>query len=465
MTKTGGSTGAKSHVASPHTLLLKLPAPIAGRSQVAVNLLSGAFHLVDDQEARVLGGDQKAGPVTQDFLDHHYYFTTYQEAQNYLQQKQTAFDEVYRQTPVQLLLVPTYACELACSYCYQRSYQQQGLMTERQVEMALDAPVGQGREKFVTIFGGEPLGQGTGLKRIVQKIIAASQARSLAVAVVTNGYRLQEWMEDLSQGPIKEIQVTLDGGPLQHDQRRMTKTKEPTFAKIVAGIDLALQTGMSINLRVVLDHGNMNGLVELAQLAEEHGWLDQPAGRFKTQLGRNYELYDAYGCPQDLLTQDGLYQRFVAMAKDNRLLRRFHQPSFYGLKEWIEQEEMLTPRFDACPAAKHEWGFDMSGKIYGCTATLGQPAYALGSYDPVWHLQEAAKSWQARRVQTIAECSTCSVAPACGGGCGVLAHVQQGSLLAPDCKPIGAIMQAGLEFYYEDLLKKIQEVPYHGERN
>lgn len=452
-------------VASPHTLLLDLPAPIAGRTRAAVNLLSGAFHLVDEQEAKVLHGDTSAGTVTQACLDHHYYFGSSQEARAYLQQKQQAFDDVYSQTPVQLLLAPTYACELACPYCYQRSYPQQGLMNERQVDLALDAPAGQGREKFVTLFGGEPLGQGAALKQIVRKIMNASRERKLPVAVVTNGYRLREWMDDLSRGPIKEVQVTLDGGPLQHDRRRMTKTKEPTFAKIVAGIDLTLQAGLPVNLRVVLDKHNMEGLLELARLAQDHGWLDQPEGKFKTQLGRNYELYDAYSCPRDLLTQDGLYRQFVTMAKVHPLLRRFHQPSFYGLKEWIKQEEMLTPRFDACPAAKHEWGFDMSGRIYGCTATLGQPAYALGTYDPVWRLNEAAKAWQGRRVQRIAGCSTCSVAPACGGGCGILAQVKSNTLYAPDCKPIAAVMQAGLDFYFEELTKKIEEAFRHGEGN
>ncbi len=444
-------------VRSPHTLLLDLPRPLAGHRQAAVNTLSGALHLVTPEEARALSGRTAVKEPVAEWLEEGYFFPSPEAAATYLQERREAFDAAYAQTPVQLLLAPTYACELGCLYCYQRSFEASGLMTERQVELALDAPVGAGRERFVTLFGGEPLGAGTGLRRVVRKVLTASRERGLAVAVVTNGFRLDEWLDDLRLADIKEIQVTLDGGPAQHDQRRRTRSGGPTFERVSRGVDLALAAGYTVNLRAVVDRSNLNGLVDLARIAQERGWLDQPAGRFKTQLGRNYELFDAYACPQELFGLEEMYAAYVDLAEQHPLLRRFHQPSFYGLTEWLEQGEMLAPRFDACPAAKHEWGFDASGYVYGCTATLGHPAHRLGRYDPAWELYPQAGQWQSRRVETIAACAACPAAPACGGGCGALAHAKQGSLLAPDCKPIAKVWEQGLRWHADQLEQKFKE--------
>lgn len=430
---------------------------MAGHSQAAINLLSGAFHLVTDQEADQLQGKATSGPVDPRFLESGYFHAT-PEAEDQLRQEQrAAFDADYAQTPVQLLLAPTYACELNCAYCYQRSFASQGLMSERQVELALDAPVGENRDRFVTLFGGEPLGQGADLRRVVKKILSASRERKLPVAVVTNGVRLVDWLDDLGLAEIKEIQVTLDGSPAQHDQRRATRSGEPTFERIANGVDQALAAGYTINLRVVLDKANLAGLTDLARIASERGWLDHGPARFKTQLGRNYELYDPYACPTDLFGLEDLYAAFVDLVEKHPEVRQFHEPSFYGLKEWVRNRDMLNPRFDACPAAKHEWGFDMSGQVYGCTATLGNPKYALGRYDPDWKLNPAAKLWQQRRVETIPQCVNCPAAPACGGGCGALAHSQRGEILAPDCKPVEKVWEQGLRYYADELEKIIQE--------
>lgn len=444
-------------VRSPHTLLLDLPRPLADHRQAAVNTLSGALHVVTPEEAEALSGRAAVREPAAEWLEQGYFFAWPEAAEAYYLERRAEFDAAYAQTPVQLLLVPTYACELGCPYCYQRSFETAGLMSERQVELALDTPVVQGRERFVTLFGGEPLGQGQALRRVVRKILTASRERGLSVAVVTNGFRLDEWLEDLRLADIKEIQVTLDGGPAQHDQRRRTRSGEPTFERISRGVDLALAAGYTVNLRAVVDRSNLIGLADLARIAGERGWLDQPAGRFKTQLGRNYELYDAYPCPQDLIKLEEMYAAYVDLAERHPELRRFHQPSFYGLTEWLEQGEMLAPRFDACPAAKHEWGFDPSGYVYGCTATLGYSAHRLGRYDPAWELYPQARQWQARRVETIAACAACPAAPACGGGCGALAADRQGSVLAPDCKPIAKVWEQGLRWHAGILEQKFKE--------
>jgi MoaA/NifB/PqqE/SkfB family radical SAM enzyme len=78
-----------------------------------------------------------------------------------------------------------------------------------------------------------------------------------------------------------------------HDRRRVLHNGLGTFARVAAGIDALLAANIPVNLRVVVDRENLPALPVLARLAAERGWPDRPESAFKTQIGRNYELF---GC-------------------------------------------------------------------------------------------------------------------------------------------------------------------------
>lgn len=91
-----------------------------------------------------------------------------------------------------------------------------------------------------------------------QVCVAGTRERGLDLAVVTNGYHLLSYLELLERAQIREIQVTLDGPPTMHDRRRHLVSGQPTFDAIAAGIDAALERGLAINLRTVLDRENLS---------------------------------------------------------------------------------------------------------------------------------------------------------------------------------------------------------------
>ena len=120
----------------------------------------------------------------------------------------------------------------------------------------------------------------------------------------------------------------------------------------------------------------------------------------------------------------------------------------------VQTGELYLPTYDTCPACKTEWVFDLYGYIYGCTATTGQEEYKLGTYYPEYHLKEQeVKQWQERNISTIPECRECDVSLICGGGCGAVAHNQFSKILAPDCRPIKEVLEIGLRYYGDELLK------------
>jgi uncharacterized protein len=205
-----------------------------------------------------------------------------------------------------------------------------------------------------------------------------------------------------------------------------------------------------VNLRVVVDRENLPALPALARLAAARGWLDLPEARFKTQVGRNYELF---GCASRqargaLFDRVELWSAFVALAERDEVLRRFHRPRLHGARHLAEQGELPAPNLDACPAAKREWAFAPDGGLYGCTATVGNPRYRLGAFHPEIVRDEAAIApWRTRSTGTIPECAACAAAAICGGGCAALSDAQGKGVGGPDCRPVRELLGLGARYY------------------
>ena len=359
-------------------------------------------------------------------------------------------------TQTQLIVVPTFGCNLACTYCYQELFDPAGagLITPAAVE-AFFAYVdrhhlGGPQKPYLTLFGGEPLRDTPAHHDRIGRFLDGAKARGMKAAVVTNGHDLLAFVPTLASGPVKEVQVTLDGPRALHDARRPHKDGAGTFDRIVAGVDALIAAGVPVNLRVVADKENLPRLPELASFAEARGWLDLPAEKFKTQIGRNYELF---GCAsrQDrdaLFDRVELWASYLELCLAHPVLRRFHAPRFHGIGHLASAGELPPPNFDACPATKTEWAFSPEGGVFGCTATVGHPAHRLGSFFPEVARDEAAIArWSGRSTLTIPACQGCALASVCGGGCGAVAWHRTGTALETDCRPVRELYGLGARFY------------------
>jgi uncharacterized protein len=353
---------------------------------------------------------------------------------------------------IQLFFVPSYACNFACSYCYQDGYEpHEEPFRESLVDdffAYLDSELA-GRRKYLTIFGGEPLLPGEGSRKTVAHLLAEAAKRSLDTAIVTNGYHLEEYLPSFAGARIREIQVTLDGVGEAHDKRRPHRSGQPSFERICRGIDGALAAGLPVNLRMVLDKENIDELPRLAAFARDRGWTKDPL--FKTQLGRNYELHYCQKGNAKLYDRLGLYEDIYRLIKEDPAILEFHKPAFSVAKFLWENGDMPEPLFDSCPGAKTELAFDFTGKLYACTATVGKPGEELGTFSPsIDHNRELISQWQERDVTTIPECRDCGLKLACGGGCASVAKNKSGRILSPDCRPVNKLLELGMGLYFPE---------------
>ncbi len=414
-----------------------------------VNILSGNADILTESKAEEL----KKGHFShvEEYLEKGYLVDPKEEEKRYklkylefLQQRDT--DEI------QIFFVPHFACNFNCSYCYQADYESDPIPLKKEVVDAFYHYVDHEfswRRKYITLFGGEPLLNSPHSRLTLEWMLTGAMERRLETAIVTNGYWLAEHIDILKKGHIREVQVTLDGTEEIHDARRQLKDGAPTFNRIVAGIDAALENNIPINLRVVVDKENVDNMKDLASFAMKKRWTKYP--HFKTQLGRNYELHTCGVDQNRLFSRISMYEALYKMIKDYPEFLEFHRPAFSIARFLFENSALPDPLFDSCPGTKTEWAFDYQGNIYACTATVGKKGEELGTFYPkISKKEDMIALWEERDVASIPACKDCAVQLACGGGCAAVAKNKSGDIFAPDCRPIKELLEMGLSLYFNE---------------
>lgn len=412
-----------------------------------VNLLSGNADILDKETFSNITGNSPSN--TQEFIEKGYMVIPGEEQKLY-RQKYLDFLDSRETDEIQVFFVPWYSCNFACSYCYQDQYENEKTTLNHETTDAFFSHIKKqfgSRRKYITLFGGEPLLTGNFHKEQIAYFLQKSAEEKLQVAIVTNGYNINEYLPLFNPQVIREIQVTLDGTAQTHNSRRYLKDHAPTFERISDGIDQLLARELPVNLRMVVDKENLANLPEFASYAIEKGWTK--SAHFKTQLGRNYELHHCQSQRQKLYSRIELYQDLYGLIKENPHILEFHKPAFSVSKFLFENGELPEPLFDSCPACKTEWAFDYSGKIYPCTATVGKKDEELGTYYPSYSMNNKPDEWEDRDVTAINECKSCNLQLACGGGCGSVAKNNTGNICSPDCRPVKELMEMGISLYYD----------------
>lgn len=421
-----------------------------------VNLLTGSADILNPAEGLMLREFLEDKEIPADFrenLTEQGYLIDAKEEERLYRSKYLDFIDTRDEDEIQLFFVPNYSCNFACTYCYQDEYTtaKQGLTTE-----VIDAFFNyvntefSGRKKYLTVFGGEPLLNSPKQKEMIAYLLNLANDSKLEVCFVTNGYSLVEYTDILKTARIREIQVTLDGVGDIHDKRRFLKGGGSTFAKIVEGIDACLRNELPVNLRMVVDKENVNGLPEMAQFAIDKGWTKSEF--FKTQLGRNYELHHCQATSEKLFSRISLYETIYKQVKEHPYILEFYKPAYSISKFLAENGSLPDPLYDACPACKTEWAFDYTGHIFSCTATVGKEDESLGTFYPeISRKEEMISAWENRDVTSIPECSTCNMQLACGGGCGSVAKNRTGTVCSTDCRPVKELLELGFSAYFEKI--------------
>lgn len=414
-----------------------------------VNPLSSHADFMDEASAHLMrSGAFPQGDTLEEWKERGYVVDPAEEDRRY-KMRYLDFLDTREKDEVQVFFVPWYSCNFSCTYCFQESYAFTPVELNPQVvDSFFDWMRTKlaGRRTYVTLFGGEPLMPVAAMRNFIASFLQRVRQEGLELAIVTNGYHLHDYLDLLSEGGVREVQVTLDGPREMHNRRRMLRGGGKSFDRIVEGIDGALALGITINLRMVVDRQNLHSLPDLARFAVEKGWTANP--HFKTQLGRNYELHTCQVGNEKLYSRVELHEELFRMVQECPEILEFHKPAFSISKFLFENGNMPEPLFDACTGAKTEWALDGSGRIFSCTATVGKPGEELGTFWPeISYNTPVIEQWESRDVCSISECASCNVRLACGGGCAAVSKNRTGAVISPDCRPVRELLEMGIATY------------------
>lgn len=433
--------------------------PVGPDRNLIFNPLSGAVDLASDREIARLTAIRAGGEVALTSAEEHdlrsrrYIFDTPEAEERYLEgMVEQAWARMDASQPEMYTVCPTLACNLACGYCFEGDSlmdKKQGVLTDLQIDLLFQA-IATIRSGFsdpdkppryapvIALFGGEPLLPST--KRAVSQIMDRAFDGGFVLGATTNGVNIVRYKDLLEEyvDILAGFQITLDGPKAVHDSRRYRLGGQGTFDEIVAGIDLLISLGVSVDLRVNLDLGNIDSLTELAAFIQSKGW-DQAPG-FRLALAGVTEHREG-GCQShqnEMLTEMELGRRVIALMDSNPALEKIIHLGFLRhldhLSRVLEPERYQArgrggagPRYWYCEAStEKQYVFTPEGLIYNCTEAVGNPRHAVGRFDPELDLwQRERGKWIGRTILSHSKCRACSISTLCGGGCHMAAREKE----------------------------------------
>lgn len=352
------------------------------------------------------------------------------------------------------ILMPTYNCNLRCSYCFQDSLRTDPArrallrvmapaMVDRifaamlHIESARQDVGAPGDARRIGFFGGEPLMAET--RPIVQYIMKrAREHGNPSFWAVTNATGLEHFHDLLGPDGIADLQITLDGPPAEHDQRRVHADGSGSFELIARNLDLALARGVIVSVRINVDRNNCAMLPALAAEIVARGWPGSPnfsvytapiwAGNGQTDPATTFGSWELDREIERLrLEHDSM--RIVG-TPDDRLkaqVRRIFDERYDPLPSF---------RTAYCGAHTNMYIFDAFGDIYACWERTGDARIRIGSIDAAGAPSLRAElndEWRSRTVTSNPVCNRCRYALYCGGGCAIRAVQTSGQFFKNYC--------------------------------
>ncbi|HEU4384426.1 MAG TPA: radical SAM protein [Anaeromyxobacteraceae bacterium] len=307
--------------------------------------------------------------------------------------------------------LPTLACNLACSYCFQKDHPATGHMSAEAEAATLEYVLRRvdeaGTRKLVVHYiGGEPLTRKDLVLRSAEALSKAMAARggSFGWELTTNGIGLApEFVNALLALGEGSVKVTLDGDQETHDAARVYRSGQGTFEQVFSAMAAVAKNCPGVTLRVGGNFvaGQEASYERLLQRMEDAG-LRGLLGRvrFKPVVDTDSAQGACAGCASATQEAETLVE--IGRSVQRRGLARTPL-------SFVDSVSLCELHWD------NAFVVDPAGRLYKCLEVAGRPEMAIGD---VWTgIGRADPLTAARPWEKHAPCRTCAYLPVCGGGC------------------------------------------------
>jgi len=282
--------------------------------------------------------------------------------------------------PNSATIVLTDACNLSCSYCFEKNKSKQIIDDNQSLIRIWEKISSRIQNNFrLNFFGGEPLLNPNAIYFFVNQLRVYSKVNNLKynLGMITNGTLITDsFVSFFKSDEFEHIQITLDGPKLVHDKIR------GFFDKILFNSKKLLKITKWLGIRINITIYNYDSIKELLQYLDKFYSLDE---KKKINLSFGF-VYD----PQIKL--------HVSKKQYNTLLKYIIQNDFFGFYFFKQPKN----RIFICSASINlpSW-FALDNSEYICEHLVGNTTSLV-----IDHTIYFAK-----------ECLNCKYYPICGGPC------------------------------------------------
>ncbi len=339
---------------------------------------------------------------------------------------------------MEVALVVTHACNLACSYCY--TGEKKRVRMERDVaDRALDFAFRRSGDEHLQIgfFGGEPMLEHDEVVRLGRAAVAraASEGRSLQLQMTTNGTLLSQQRLDELLDLRVHLALSVDGTATQHDAARSTKAGASSYAATFDALRRLVASGTPFDVISVVTPDNVASLSEgvrhlldkgVTSLTLNIDYSAQWSSAAVSELERQYEYVAAITLAWWRRQQQG--------GNHNTARRSLRLEPLVSAMYARQAGKLPAPA--GCRSGVQRLAIAPSGRLYGCARSVAEDdgRAALGTIDS-W-LQSTPPNHQRQqrstsRPQGDARCNSCSANERCGRHCACACSEETGDPTTP----------------------------------
>lgn len=303
-----------------------------------------------------------------------------------------------------LTIAPTLNCNFDCYYCFEEH--QKGKMsniTKENLLKNIEQEIKNGVKIIKIIwYGGEPLLEIKFIENFINSLIKLKNLSDVKFlfGMITNGYLLNSKVcKTLKKLNIKNIQVTLDGEPNVHNNRRKLKnSNQDTFNVILENLKIAKKENLNVNIRINVDTNNFISNENLLKILQ-----DNNLNNFNIDLGY-IENFNILNC-SNIIKKDDFFN--YRLNFNSQLLK-------YGFKK-----SNLFPKQNIlfCGAySEQSFVINWNGDIYKCWSDIGNKKSSIGNININNFKTLENKKYDLNYIFQ-SKCSNCNILPICSGGC------------------------------------------------
>lgn len=339
--------------------------------------------------------------------------------------------ENHRTDAMHLILMPSEECNFRCVYCYEKFKMSKMWPGVREgLKRFVSSKVSALTRLHVDWFGGEPLTATDVIDELSQSFRASCRERDVryTASITTNAYGLDDPTASLLlEHDVRKLQITLDGPPAQHDQRRVLADGGPTFDAIYDNLRaLRRRTeNFDVAIRVNFDKESLPAMTGFLYTLRSEFAEDKRFSVYFRPVGQWGGPHDAtlpvcYGT-QGELAQFALTEEALGLGMRNG-----------------DIEHQIMPHSMVCYAAR-PWSFVVGadGTLYKCTVALDNDINKVGRLLPTGAMElddDKFALWVTSDANGDGTCERCYSRPACQGAACPLERIENNRRPCPPVK-------------------------------